>query len=125
MRNGFWGRLVVRVVAYALAWQGFVVGLGQFSLSPNGDQAVPSFELCLHDVGDKTPAPTRTPDHSACALCIFCFAGSHHALASPPVALFHNARVQFVDVAWVQQDQTEPRLSAYSIAHPRGPPLSA
>jgi hypothetical protein len=115
------------IVAYAVAAQSLFIALGGFGLPVAADALAPGFELCVHDGGapDLPVGAPPSPSHPACSHCIFCFAGSHHALAAPPSALFHNVSAEFISVAWLSVPQTKPRLSAYSIANPRGPPSGA
>jgi hypothetical protein len=114
----FWRPLIGVVVAYAVAAQSLLIALGGFSLPAHADVAVPGFELCLHDSQGAPALPAEAPAHPGCSHCIFCFAGS------PPV-LFSRVDVAVIDAPWVADKHSLPRLSAYSIASPRGPPLRA
>ena len=126
MRNGrFWRPFVGVIVAYAVAAQSLLIALGGFALPAGLNDGAPAFELCVHDGQGASKLPASNPDHSPCTHCIFCFAGSHHAVIPAPPALFHRAHVQPVDAPSVTDRQPFPRLSAYSIASPRGPPLGA
>lgn len=111
------------VVAYAVAAQSLLIAVGGFYLHANVGDNAPAFELCLHDAQDTPELPAGNPDHTGSTHCIFCFAGSHHAaIAASPVA-FHRVHVETVDAPQVADRQHLPRLPAYSIAGPRGPPL--
>ena len=113
------------VVAYAVAAQSLLVAFGGFALATPVDAGAPAFELCLHD-GQAAPGSSdEAPSHPGCTHCIFCFAGSHHAAAAAPPALFHRIDAEFIDITWIRDRRALPRFSAYSIAHPRGPPLRA
>ncbi|MGO9700618.1 MAG: hypothetical protein ACLPX7_15300 [Xanthobacteraceae bacterium] len=113
------------VVAYAVAAQSLLVAFGGFALAAPADTGAPAFELCLHD-GQAAPEPSGgAPSHPSCAHCIFCFAGSHHAAAAAPPALFHRIDGEFVDVPSVSDQHALPRPSDYAIASPRGPPARA
>ena len=117
--------LIGVVVAYAVAAQSLLIALGGFSLPANVGDDAPAFELCLHDAQDAPELPAGNPDHTGCTHCIFCFAGSHHAaIGAAPVA-FRRVHVETVDAPRVADRQHLPRLPAYSIASPRGPPLDA
>jgi hypothetical protein len=110
------------LVAYAVAAQSLLIAVGGFYFG--GDDA-PAFELCQHDAQDTPESPADNPDHTGCTHCIFCFAGSHHAaIGAAPIA-FHRVHVETVDAPRVADRQHLPRLPAYSIAIPRGPPLDA
>jgi hypothetical protein len=124
-RKRSWRPLIAVVVAYAVAAQSLFIALGGFTLPARADTAAPAFELCLHDPQGAPDAPGGVPSHPACSHCIFCFAGSHHALIGPPPVLFHRADVEIVNVPWAADKHSLPHLSAYSIASPRGPPLGA
>jgi hypothetical protein len=113
------------VVAYAVAAQSLFIAFGGFALAAPADVGAPGFELCLHDGQTAPDSSGNTPSHPGCTHCIFCFAGSHHALIGSPPVLVYRLDIQFVDVPWVSDRHALPRISAYAIARPRGPPLSA
>lgn len=122
--RSFWRPLVGVAVAYAVAVQSLLVALGGFSLPAHADQTTAAFELCLHD--QAAPAlPAGNPGKSGCTHCIFCFAGSHHALVGSPPVLFHRLVLAFIEPQWAGDVHALPRASAYSIASPRGPPPRA
>ena len=117
-----WRPLIGVVVAYAVAVQSLLIAIGGFSLPARADAGGLAFELCLHDTQGSAGLPTGAPDHSGCTHCIFCFAGLHHAVVGAPSVLFHRVGVEIIVAAWVADTNHPPRLSAYSIASPRGPP---
>ena len=121
----FWRPLIGVVVAYAVAAQSLLIALGGFGLPARADAGAPAFELCLHDGQGAPDLPTGVPSHPGCSHCIFCFAGSHQVLLAPPPILFQRVDVTRVAVPWVADKDSLPRLAAYSIASPRGPPLRA
>jgi len=116
--------LIGIVVAYAVAAQSLLIALGGFSLPAHAAEGTPAIELCLHDA-QSAPALPAGPDHSACTHCVFCFAGSHQAVIGTSPVVFHRAYVEVVDIPWAADRRPIPRLRAYSIASPRGPPLHA
>jgi hypothetical protein len=126
-----WRPFIGLLVAYAVAAQGLLIAVGGFASLAHADQNGPAFELCLHDAQAAAQAapnlPTENPGqgHAGCTHCIFCFAGAHHALIGSAPALFHRVGVTITAVAWAADKHCLPRLSAYSIASPRGPPLRA
>ncbi len=122
----FWRPLIGVVAAYAVAGQTLLIALAGLTLAANAaDAGLPGFELCHHGAQDAPDLPARAPNDSGCSHCIFCFAGSHHALVTPPAALFHSVDVEIINVRCAPESQSAPRLSAYSIASPRGPPFAA
>jgi hypothetical protein len=120
-----WRPLIGIVVAYAVAAQSLLIAIGGFSLAAHADLATPAFELCLHDSQGAPALPAEAPAHPGCSHCIFCFAGSHHALIGSPPVLFSRVDVAVIDVPLAADKHGPPRLSAYTIASPRGPPLRA
>ncbi len=118
--------LLAIAVAYAVAAQSLLLAFGGFALAAPVDTGAPAFELCLH-AGQAAPASSDgvPSHHPGCTHCIFCFAGSHHAVAAAPPALFHRVNVEIVDIPWVSDQHALPRFSDYSIASPRGPPPRA
>jgi hypothetical protein len=122
-RGRFWRALIGVVVAYAVAAQSLLIPLGGFALPAEAHENAPTFELCLHDTQEAPALPARNPGQSGCTHCIFCFAGSHHALVGSPPVLAHRVDVEFIDAPRVATKRHLPDLPPYSIASPRGPPL--
>jgi hypothetical protein len=120
----FWRSLLSVVVAYAVAIQSLLIAVGGFSLPADAGQNTPAFELCLHDAAGEPALPASNPDQSGCTHCIFCFAGAHHAVIGTAPAVFHRVNVAMVVVAWPGDSSGPRRLARYTIASPRGPPLS-
>ncbi len=120
-----WRPLIAIVVAYAVAAQSLLIALGALTLAAHAYEGLPTFELCLHG-GHTTPdPPAGNPGPPGCNHCIFCFAASHHALVGSPPVLFHHVAAEIIDLPAAADKHCRPRLSAYSIASPRGPPLRA
>ena len=108
------------LVAYAVAAQGLLIALSGFAFN-----AGPStFELCVHDGQDGSELPAN-PDRQDCTNCIFCLAGSHSAVLGAPPTHCYRTFFQGVEVPSVKVNERLPRLLAYAIANPRGPPLCA
>jgi hypothetical protein len=126
--NRFWRPLLGVILAYAVAAQSLLIAVGGFSFPVHAGEGAPAFELCLHDTQqdarDTPELPASNPDHSGCTHCIFCLAGSHHAVIGAAPLVF-RAHVETVDAPRVAGRQRLPRLPAHSIASPRGPPLDA
>jgi len=120
----FWRSLLSVVVAYAVAIQSLLIAVGGFSLPADAGQNTPAFELCLHDAAGEPALPASNPDQSGCTHCIFCFAGAHHAVIGTAPAVFQRVDVAMVVVAWPGDSSGPRRLARYTIASPRGPPLS-
>jgi len=118
-----WRPLILIVVAYAVAVQSLLIAIGGFQPIARADSNV-AFELCAHDA-QGAPLPTGIPPHPGCSHCVFCFAGSHHAVIGSPPALLTRIDVAAVDGVRLVAAQVPPCLSAHSIASPRGPPLRA
>lgn len=114
--------LIAVVVAYAIAVQSLLIALGGFAQAVPTDTAAPAFELCHHDADGAPASPAQAPDHSSCNHCIFCFAGAHHAVIASPRPVFQRADITVVNIIRVADTHGLPAPSAYSIAHPRGPP---
>jgi hypothetical protein len=119
-----WRPLTGVLVAYAVAAQSLLIALGGFAIPAHANADPAAFELCLHDAQGEGGLPAGTPDHSGCSpICLFCFAGSHHALIRLPPSLYQRVDVEIIDTLCMADDRGLPRLSAHSIASPRGPPL--
>jgi len=120
-----WRPLTGVVVAYAVAAQTLLIVLGGFSLPAQARDNAPAFELCLHDNQAAPDQPAGSPAQSGCTHCIFCFAGSHHAVVGAPPGVFHRAYVEIVEAPWTSDRRALPLLPPHSIASARGPPLGA
>ena len=123
--SGFWRRLIAVVLAHAVAAQALLIALGGFPLAANADQSSSAFELCSHDANGATQSPAKIPGQSGCAHCIFCLAGAHHAVIGAAAAVSHRVNVAIVVVRQPAEAPGLRRLTRYTIANPRGPPLDA
>ena len=120
-----WRSLVSVVVAYAVAIQSLLIAVAGFSLPVDPGQNAPAFELCLHDTSGAPSLPADKPDLSGCTHCIFCFAGAHHAVIGAAPAVFRRVDVAMTVVSSLDDASGPRRLTRYTIASPRGPPLRA
>src|SRR6516165_9295664 len=116
-----WRPFLCIVVAYAIAIQSLLLVLGGFAPAAQIGSAVTGLELCHQDAQAPVEVPAKNSDQG-CAHCIFCFAGAHHAVISTPAA-FHRVNLAMVVVSWLGETSGL-RLTRYTIASPRGPPLS-
>jgi len=118
-----WRPFLAVVVAYAIAIQSLLIVLGGFAPAAKIDSAVTGLELCHQDAQAPVEVPAKNPD-PGCAHCIFCFAGAHHAVISTAPAVFHRVNVAMVVVSRLGETSGLRWLTRYTIASPRGPPLS-
>jgi hypothetical protein len=121
-----WRPLLGVAIAHAVAIQSLLIAIAGFSLPAGPGQNAPAFELCLHDTSGAPSVPADKPDLSGCTHCIFCFAGAHHAvIGTAAAAVFHRVNVAMAAVPLLDDGSGPRRLARYTIASPRGPPLSA
>ena len=116
--------LLCIVVAYAIAVQSLLLMLGGFVPAAQIDGAVTDLELCHQDAQAPVEVPAKNSDQG-CAHCIFCFAGAHHAVVGTAPAVFHRVNVAIAVVLRLDDTSGLRWLTRYTIASPRGPPLSA
>ena len=125
-RRRFWQRLVGAAAIYALIMQPLLLSFVSAQLAQAS--ALDGFSLsqfCLHATDGSPLSPADPHKHPADHHCDLCFAGAFHLLDAPrPIA------VQYVsfEIGKVRQSPHPLRLSSftrYSVARPRGPPLSA
>jgi hypothetical protein len=124
MPGGLWRRLVGVVLIHAVAVQALLVVLGAFPLAASANQSFPALELCSHDASGAPDLPANKPDLSGCTHCIFCFAGAQHAVIGGTPAVVHRITVAAVIARWLGDTPGPNRLTRYTIASPRGPPLN-
>jgi hypothetical protein len=126
-RPRLWRRLTGAVVIYALVLQSLFFG---FATAPAAaltsvDAGLPVFELCLNGHQDGPLSPADLPGHHGDNHCTFCFAGTHNSLAAPPQYPLAHPIIKAAGASWAMAIRLSPRPFQYSIAQPRGPPLSA
>jgi hypothetical protein len=123
---GFWRRVLVCALAYALALQGLIIAsdTAEAGVGTPGDAALSEFVLCSHSgAGATLPgAPSQVPVGDS--HCIFCIVGAVYVHSAPP------AVPQLLGA--VLADRVTPlaaqRLLAFFVnqsAWPRGPPAAA
>jgi hypothetical protein len=120
----FWRPLIAVVLAYALAAQSLLITIGGFAAIAQADTGATAFVLCAHN-SEGAPAQPANAPAPGCNHCIFCFAGAHHGVIGSSPPLFERVDFVVIDCVRLVAAQVPPRLSAYSIANPRGPPLRA
>jgi hypothetical protein len=128
-RRGLWRRLTSIVAIYALVLQSLIFG---FAAAPAAalasvDGGSPAFELCVHGTDGAPVSPADLPGHHGNTHCIFCFAGGNQYLAQGPLPLSPSWQIdlQAGNALWPADHRRVSILARYSIARPRGPPLSA
>jgi hypothetical protein len=124
-----WRRLTGMVVIYALVLQSLLFGFvaAPASALASADDGFPAFELCQHGPAGAPGAPADLPGHQGNTHCIFCFAGTYQYLGQGPlpIALMGQVDLKLASPWWPAGIRRASNLSRYSIARPRGPPLSA
>jgi hypothetical protein len=135
LRRSVSRQLAAVAVIFALVLQSMAVASATGRLVSNAagmGPDWPSFEICLHngpakadgntDAGNAA-APGGSPEH-AVVHCIFCLAGSGHALeALLPNADFHI--IVRASAPWPFTEWRLPVLTVDASARPRGPPPAA
>jgi hypothetical protein len=124
-RRLLWRPLIAVVLAYALAAQSLLVTLGGFAALAPADPDATAFVLCAHNSEGAPVQPVNAPTYPGCNHCIFCFAGTHHAVIGSPPITAARGRIASIETALAAVAQAPSRPPAHSIASPRGPPLRA
>jgi hypothetical protein len=131
-RRRSWRRLVGAAAIYALILQPLLLSLSGAQLANASILANASTlddfslsQLCLHETDGNPLPPANQQKHPADHHCDLCFARAFHLLdAARPI----TAQYIGSEIGTVLQPAHPPRLSTlarYSVARPRGPPLSA
>ena len=122
----FWQRLVGAAAIYALIMQPLLLSLVGAQLAQAS--ALDGFalsQLCQHTTDGSPVSPADQQKHPANHHCALCFTGAFHFLDAPrPITVQHVSS----EIGEARQSAHPLRLSSfarYSVARPRGPPLSA
>jgi hypothetical protein len=121
----FWRRLVGVVAIYALVMQPLLLTVAASQLAQASVLDEITFSpLCLHNADNSPVAPSDQQKYPAHQHCLQCFSGAFVLLDAP-----QSVTVASVDREFrrLRQSGRALRLSSaspYSIARPRGPPLS-
>jgi hypothetical protein len=121
----FWRRLVGAVAIYALAMQPLLLTVAGSQLAQASalDEVMFS-ELCQHNA-DGSPVAPADQKHPAQQHCLQCFSGAFVLLGAPQsVAVAADDR-EFRKLHPPGRALRLSSASRYSVAAPRGPPLSA
>jgi len=124
-RRFLWRRLVGAVAIYALVMQPLLLIVAESQSAPASTAEQSFSELCLHDANDGPGAPSDQQRHPAHQHCLQCFNGAFHLLGWPQPATFAFADRDFSEPDTSGRALRLPSSSPYSIASPRGPPVSA
>src|SRR5665213_2986192 len=121
-----WRRLVGTALIYALIIQPLLLAvIGAQLANASAIDNLSVSQLCQHATDGNPFSPADQHKHPAGDHCAFCFAPAFHLLAGPqPVAIQHVRSA----TSKLRQSAHPLRLSSftrYSVARPRGPPLSA
>jgi hypothetical protein len=122
----FWRQLVGVAAIYALAMQPLlltVVG-DQLAQAAAFDQ-VSFAQLCAHNADGKPVAPSDQRKHPAHQHCLQCFSGAFVLLDAPEPVTAESVDREFRTVSQSGIPLRLTSSSQYSVACPRGPPLSA
>jgi hypothetical protein len=119
----FWRRLVGAAAIYALLMQPLLLAIAgpQLTQASAFDEIS---QLCQHQTDGSPAAPADQQQLPMNSHCLLCFAGAFHLLDAP-----NPTTVSAVDFEVRRLGQLAPPLrlvwsSEYSVARPRGPPLS-
>ena len=122
----FWRRLVGAVAIYALVMQPLLLTIagGQLAQASVVDE-VALAQLCQHNSDGSPTEPSNHEQHPADQHCLQCFTGAFHLFDAPEPAAVAFAGREFRKLRPAGQPLQLSSSSPYSIASPRGPPLSA
>jgi hypothetical protein len=121
----FWRRLVGAAAIYALVMQPLLLAVGPQLADASALDDLTLSQLCLHTTDGSPVAPADQTKYPAHNHCLRCFAGAFHLLDAPQPVTVSSVSLEFRKV---QRSAPPLRLcsfSKYSVARPRGPPLSA
>jgi hypothetical protein len=120
----FWRRLVGVAAIYALVMQPLLLTVAGAQLAQASalDDAAFS-QLCLHNADGSPVAPADQEKHPAHQHCLQCFSGAF-VLGATQFVTVASADREFRKLRQSGRSLRLPSSSQYSVARPRGPPLS-
>jgi hypothetical protein len=125
-RRRFWQRLVGAAAIYALIMQPLLLSLISAQLANASTlDGLSLTQLCLHATDGSPLSPPDQQKHPADHHCDLCFAGAFHLLDAPRPAVVQYVRSEIGEVRQSAHPLRLSSFSRYSVARPRGPPLSA
>jgi hypothetical protein len=122
----FWRRLVGTALIYALIMQPLLLAIvsAQLANASSLDDLSLS-QICRHETDGSPLSPADQHKHPACEHCAIRFAAAFHLLDAPPPVTIQLARSETSTIGQSGHSLRLSLFSRYSVARPRGPPLSA
>jgi len=125
-RRRFWQRLVGAAAIYALIMQPLLLSLINAQLANASTlDGLSLSQLCLHATDGSPLSPADPHKHPADHHCDLCFTGAFHLLDAPRPIVVQYVRSEIGEVRQSPHPLRLSSFSRYSVARPRGPPLSA
>lgn len=122
----FWRRLVGTALIYALILQPLLLAIvGAQLANASATDNLSLSQLCQHGTNGSPLSPDDRHQHPAEDHCALCFAAAFHLLDAPRPATIQPLTSVAGEVAQSAHPQRLSLFSRYSVARPRGPPLSA
>jgi hypothetical protein len=122
----FLRKLIGAVTIYALVAQPLLLAV--VGAAPTQASVVDelSLSLCLHQTDGGNPAaPADQQGHPANDHCLLCFSGAFHLLGASDPSTISTVDRQIRKLRPTTRPLQLASSSLYSVARPRGPPLSA
>jgi hypothetical protein len=115
--------LVGIVVAYATVFNALTSVAPDLHAAGGNDPGL-AFELCTHDAQGGRTSPGEPTDRSCVQHCLLSLANLNFAFLAPDGSAAPAVAFEAQLVSWRVDRSHPPQTSPYSIARPRGPPLS-
>ena len=122
----FWRRLISAAAVYALVMQPLLLAVvgSQIAQASAFDELALS-QLCEHAHDGSPVVPADQQKRPAHHHCVQCFSGAFHLLDVPQTLTVASADREFRKLRQSGRPLRLSSFSQYSVASPRGPPLSA
>jgi len=117
-------RIGVVALCYALALQGLIVGIATTELAAETIGHGADVLLCLSAEQNNPLTPADQTNRHSTVHCIYCFAGAHSSGVIPPDASSADWSAGPCRNCPMTVAGQFPSLAEFSLAKPRGPPIS-